>query len=392
MKLYTCSLLFTVFFPSPIHGFTAFRSRPLKPFTRSRLYTNVGSAEDPTLESSEADQETRRISSLLKFFGPYPSLALRFPALSTSAQRDRNVTGISLDFVLDTAANTNTINAQVANELQLDNVGSALPGFGASGAIDGGDTYLLGNCTLDLPNKELFMTDLTASALPVASPATAGLLGVGFLNCFEGGVKFEWGGGISGGQPMVTFYGDESDAKNQIDSMTRIPIDVIDKIFLPSVMMNINGVEIPALLDTGSPVTVLNAPAADLAGLTSITLESDNQKEDGGFNPFKKFSDNLKATQSLAQAVSTGDILVVGGSDGQQIQLRLSTDSVKISLGSEETISFPSTRVYIGDLPGLKAIEGMDESKPTPAAVLGMDVLKRLPTMFYRGVQNEVYF
>ena len=36
-------------------------------------------------------------------------------------------TSISLDFVLDTAANTNTINAMVAEELDLENSEEALP-------------------------------------------------------------------------------------------------------------------------------------------------------------------------------------------------------------------------------------------------------------------------
>ena len=36
-------------------------------------------------------------------------------------------TSISLDFVLDTAANTNTINAMVAEELDLENSEVALP-------------------------------------------------------------------------------------------------------------------------------------------------------------------------------------------------------------------------------------------------------------------------
>ena len=42
-------------------------------------------------------------------------------------------------------------------------------------------------------NEFMFMKGLTASALPVASPAAAGLLGLAFFNCFEGGVEFRWG-------------------------------------------------------------------------------------------------------------------------------------------------------------------------------------------------------
>lgn len=54
-----------------------------------------------------------------------------------------DVARVSLDFILDTAANTNTINAQVASELGLEAVGEALPGVGAGGTIGGGMTFLL---------------------------------------------------------------------------------------------------------------------------------------------------------------------------------------------------------------------------------------------------------
>merc|ERR1712127_1061633 len=67
------------------------------------------------------------------------------------------------------------------------------------------------NSDLILPEIDLFMTNLTASALPIAAPAAAGLLGVSFLNCFEGGVKFDWGGGIDARDPMLTFYGQDDD-------------------------------------------------------------------------------------------------------------------------------------------------------------------------------------
>ena len=215
-------------------------------------------------EDLDNEEESTSVTSFLKFIGPYPCLPLRFPNLATSSQRERNVTGISLDFVIDTAANTNTINGQVAQELSLESIGQALPGYGASGALPGAETYLLGDATLDMPMNDLFMTNLTASALPVSNPAAAGLLGVAFLNCFQGGVKFEWGGGIDGREPFITFYGQEEDVKDQIRSKTKVDIEVLDNILLPTVKLNVNGVSIPALIDTGSPVTVLNEAAAAL--------------------------------------------------------------------------------------------------------------------------------
>lgn len=392
LSIFTSCLL--ALLPSSTIGFTVSRLTPLKSVHSTGTRLDAESIDGLSIATDETvAQDPNKVSSLLKFIGPYPSLGLRFPDLATQSQKERNITGISLDFVIDTAANTNTINAQVATELGCESVGSALPGYSAAGALDGGDTFLLGNCTLDMPNKELFMTDLTASALPVASPATAGLLGVGFLNCFEGGVKFEWGGGVDSRQSMVTFHGEDSGIEEQLKRMTRVPIDVIDQILLPSVTMNINGAKIPALLDTGSPVTVLNSAAAELAGLTTVVLENDGiDDEKGGFNPFKKIADNFKAAQSLSQAASQGDVLVVGGSDGQRIELWRTEEKAQIFLGPDEAVSFPSTNIFVGDLPGLKALEGLNDTSSTPAAVLGMDVLKRKGVMVYRGMQNEVYF
>jgi hypothetical protein len=365
--------------------------------TRSS-FLRAESLDDLVTEPGDNElEESSRVSSYLKFIGPYPSLPLRFPNLATESQLSKNLTGISLDFIIDTAANTNTINAQVAKELKLENVGSALPGYGASGALDGGDTFLLGDCTLDMPTKDLFMTNLTASALPVPSPAAAGLLGVTFLNCFEGGVKFEWGGGIGARDPLITFYGENDGIDELTKRMTRVDIEVLDQIYLPTVKLIVNGVEIPALLDTGSPVTVLNSAAAQVARLETITLESDTESgsEKGGFsalNPFKKISDNYKAAQSLSQAAQKGDILLMMGGDGKQIQLKRTSEKAKFYLGNDESdrVSFPSSYVYVGDLPGLKAMEGLVTG--SPAAILGMDLIKKMPVMIYRGQQNELFF
>lgn len=340
-------------------------------FRPAQLFRSFSSLDD------NLDDHKRRETSFLKFIGPYPALSLRFPSLATESQRKRNITGIALDFILDTAANTNTINAQVAQELNLDVVGDALPGYGAAGSISGGQTFSLGNCTLDRLDADLFMTNLTASALPVASPAAAGLLGVAFLNCFEA-VKFQWGGGIEGTEPLVTFYGDMDDANHECQKFRKIPINVLDTILLPSVIININGVSIPALFDTGSPVTVLNAAAADAASLEVFKIQKKTEKS---LNPFRAFSDNLRETKSMADAVSRGDILVIASSDGKRIELNR-TKIRSMSLGNGE-VEFPPSDIYVGDLPGLVALNGLNPTSP-PAAILGMDVIKRLPMVIYR--------
>lgn len=339
----------------------------------------------PLLDNVEP--ETNRVSSLMKFIGPYPAISLRFPSLSTSSQRKRNITGIALDFILDTAANTNTINIEVARELNLTIVGDALPGYGAAGSISGGQTYMLGNCTIDRVNADVFMTNLTASALPVASPGAAGLLSVAFLNCFHA-VKFEWGGGIDGKSPMVTFYGDKDDANEESKKMNRVTINVLDGILLPSVTILINQVPVTALIDTCSPVTVVNAATANAAGLTTFrdSISINNAAGSKGFNPFKQFLGKQQAVKAMNDAVSSGKILIVASPGAKQIELAKTKMKPTIKMGSGDVLI--SSDVYVGDLPGLAALDGMGFNS-SPAAILGMDIIKKFPCMLYR--QDSVY-
>ena len=245
----------------PGWGLRDFSSYPLSKaiaFQPTTLSASEIPLDDTTAEATLADETERTaVRAPLKFIGPYPALALRFPDLATDSQRQRNVSGISLDFVLDTAANVNTLSAQVAKELQLDVVGHALPGVASVGAIDGGEIFLLGDAQLEGINETFtFMTNLTASALPIASPAAAGLLSLAFLQCF-GGVQFDWGNVPQQVPPSVTFY--EQVPQSVLDTMQPVSIQRIPVTQLPSVTVEINGVQMPALLDTGSPVTVLNS-------------------------------------------------------------------------------------------------------------------------------------
>lgn len=326
------------------------------------------------------DVEPTAVRAPLNFIGPYPCLSLRFPELATSSQLERNATGISLDFVLDTAANTNTVNGQVAKELGLDVVGAALPGVGAGGAISGGETFMLGNCELEgLPGEErfTFMSGLTASALPVASPAAAGLLGVYFFNAFPGGVEFSWDASDSK-SPAVTFYSDPDKMNGALEGVQKIPVDQLPGSGLPTVNLNINGVEIPALLDTGSPITVINAKAAKLANVGTVEVERLGKETK---NPFARFSQNLKT----AQAAARGDILMIAGTSGKPVELLRSDVEADLKLGS---VDICRGNVYVGDLPGLAALDGLGGSA-TPAAVLGMDILRLRPKIVYRP--NEVF-
>jgi hypothetical protein len=364
----------------------------------------IDALEEIVSALSTSEEESTAIRAPLKYLGPYPALGLRFPNLATASQRAKNVTGISLDYVLDTAANTNTINGQVAQELQLEIVGEALPGVGSSGTMAGGHTYSLGDTQLegiyqqteDGKNEPfLFMQNLTASALPVASPASAGLLSLAFLYCFEGGVEFNWGSpnsmgdGMMAEPPSVTFFSEKDALANKaIEGMSRIKIENIPVTQLPSIMLNINGVEIRALLDTGSPVTVLNSQAAAQAGIETITLPS--QSSDSK-NPFAAVANRFKEAQAISKATAEGNVLTIAGMNGP-VYLLKSTEATEISaIGDVSKVSFGKTNVYVGDIPGLAALNGIGVDAP-PAVVLGMDVLRTKPKMILRAQDNEVYF
>ena len=402
---------------------------------------NQATAEDTlsTPDDAETPNEPSAVRAPLKFIGPYPCLALRFPNLATESQISRNQTGISLDFVLDTAANINTLQGQVAQELKLDILedSPALPGVSSSGPMAGGETYILGDSELEGAqvlgqNSEdnrsdgsapfEFMQNLTAAALPVVNPGSAGLLGLAFFYCFEGGVEFQWGSQSMQPQgneqqlvdgmivdptlgdqssPSITFYGrnDDSQLQRSLAELTRVSIDPIPLTQLPSVQLKVNGVEMVALLDTGSPITVMNEQAAKAAGIQTNKerLEARSGDESGGWNPFASVLDKFKEAQATAEAASKGEILMIGGIDGKPTNLYRSNGptgpSISLVGSSGEDValgSSDSNKVYVGNIPGLSALNGIGVDSP-PAVVLGLDVLRQRPKMVFRPRENEFF-
>lgn len=338
--------------------------------------------EAPTREHGDG---TYSVRAPLKYIGPYPSLGVRFPHLATAAQVGRNESGVTLDFVLDTAANTNTINAQVAQALNLEVTGQAAPGMSSTGAIEGDlPTYYFGDMQLEGLGESVFMRNLTASALPVAGPASAGLLSLAFFQSIGGGVEFDWLGDTEAGRPpSLTFYA--TDVTNATQGRTCVPISRIPVTQLPSVELEINGHVFPALLDTGSPVTVLNAEAAKQAGISTI-LSKDAEKPR---NPL----DALQRRFQVSQAASKGQVLSMLDSQGKRINLVQSAEKWRICMpgrDGDSSVDFEEGHVYVGDLPGLAALEGLGVDAP-PAVVLGMDVLRRRSHMFFRPQVDELW-
>lgn len=255
--------------------------------------------------------------------------------------------------------------------LELVQVGSIAGGVGAGGALGGGATFMLGNCELaDTPTEErtVFMSGLTATALPVAAPAAAGLLGVAFLNSFAGGVEFVWGPS----SPQLNLYGDEAGTARLQEGLCSVAVRILPENGLPSVMLRVNDVLIPALLDTGSPITVLNAAAAKAARIE----HAPPAPEDVSANPLTMLAQAFKA----GVAATKSETLMISGANGP-VQLVRTAEGCTMRLGDAD-LGGGACRPYIGELPGLAALDRLGAAAG-PAAVLGTDVLRTRPRLWY---------
>lgn len=319
--------------------------------TTSWRGSNEEKSQDPLPSGSEDSISVVRAP--LKFIGPYPCMSLRFPHLQTNNQRRRNVSGISLDFVLDTAANINTINALVAQELNLPVIGRSLPGVGAGGPLVGSNTYLLGDAEIDIRTDDpfIFIQNLTASSLPVASPAAAGLLSMSFFDCFPGGVDFVWEQ-RDGIPPSLTFYGKLGPTEGRVC----VPIQRLPITSLPTVSVVINGQVIPALLDTGCPVTVLNTKAATMAGIQTVPIPSKPSRN-------TMFGSFLSGSQPVA---AVNDVLTIMDGNGKPVNLIKSTTNVKVQLLDDRNTNMDLGfgTLYVGNIPGLAALNGISVESP----------------------------
>jgi len=289
-------------------------------------------------------------------------------------------------FLVDTGANVNSIQADLVEKykippladsiilqgekLQSEPIGAA----GMGGSFDPGTMVILGNCSLaGMPQGQegiVFLRNLVAAALPRASPAgTAGLLGTAFLRCFTG-VEFDWYG-TDGDPPTFGFYFGNNDTAlpEQITKgMERVPLRELMGLLILTVQ--VNGEEIPVLVDTGSPITVLNQKTAKQLGIATVPVTA------------------AAAAAALPQThqQQIGDnLLKVGGIDGRAVDLQRSESaSVQIYVSG---VSLGEGPVYVGNIPAFKVLEtmiqqniipdGMSSTSEAPVAILGLDFLKR---------------
>jgi len=315
---------------------------------RSAVATEVEAPTTVWGVQTDADHEgVLVVKAPLKMLGPYPALGLRFPDLATESQRKTGKSGVSLDFVIDTAANTNTIQRPVQEALEIPKVGRF------------GSVHNMGGTQLDGVMEDLFLTDLGVSALPGGNPNAAGLLSLAFLKLFPGGVAFGW----AEKRPSLTFFAGKT--KSATDDKKMVPIQPLTMAGgLPSITLMVNGKEVKALLAAGSPITVMNEEAAKLAGVERMNL--------AGFD-----KEDMQAN---------GNIVVVQNQRGEPVDLTRSKDVVDIKAAE---VDFGKVPLYVGEIPSLAALTSEFAG---PAILLGLDVLVQRPSMLLRAQDNEVWF
>ena len=258
---------------------------------RTRLFAQsiqpTAAKDDPN--QSQAPVSVCGVAAPLLRLGPYPCLALRFPHWQPPTDSDDAVV---LRFLLDTGANINSINPQLCEKYHLERIFNSAEHVVGSAGIGGqmapGDIYLLGDCQLHgLPagqDQVTFMRNLTAASLPgppvsAVGAAVDGILGLSFLRSCRG-VALDWYGSDDNEEdvPTVQFLFTEEILQTVQANMTRVPLiqpplsssqpwDSIEGGGLLWMNVTVNGMELPALLDTGSPVSVFNEPAARATGL-----------------------------------------------------------------------------------------------------------------------------
>ena len=294
----------------------------------------------------------------LKYVGPYACLQLDFPHLA----------GTSLTFLLDTGANVNAISKDMANKLNLPVVMkkedlSILASTGAGGSFQPGDIVMLGDCHLGgMPENHpniTFMTNLTAAAidLGVASMFSNGLLGSSFFQCFPAGVEFDFHG-TDGDPPTIIFYYGQSMPEMAKNNSCCVSLEE-SWCGITTIIVNVNGINMQAIIDTGSPITILSPNAAREVGVLTAVSK-------GMPTPFN--------TRGIDNAIVNLSPSLNGASIGIG----------NISLGNIDTLC-------VGDLPGLSFASKLSK-REGPRVLLGLDALRRMYRMILRLPYKEVWF
>ena len=94
----------------------------------------------------------------------------------------------------------------------------------------------------------------------------------------------------------------------------------------------------PALVDTGSPITVLNSAAASACAISSVSTKDSTQAGPAAGLPpalktLSRVAANLKTSLEGAQAEARGDVLRMAGGDGRHATLTDSRTTTGAKIG-----------------------------------------------------------
>ena len=129
----------------------------------------------------------------------------------------------------------------------------------------------------------------------------------------------------------------------------------------------------PALVDTGSPITVLNSAAASACAISSVSTKDSTQAGPAAGLPpalktLSRVAASLKTSLEGAQAEARGDVLRMAGGDGRMMTLerkgpaRMMLESKGQAQSDEDRVpkvDLGNQMCYVGDLPGLAALHGL---------------------------------
>jgi hypothetical protein len=297
----------------------------------------------------------------LVYIGPYPCLGLKFPHLNPEHN--------SIHFVMDTGANVNSISKDLAHKLDVSIVKKKedlplLGSTGAGGSLPAGDFVMLGDCQLSgMPKDQenlTFMTNLTAAAmnLGIVEQIGGGILGTCFFYSFPAGVEFDWYG-TDGDPPTFIFYYGTCLPEEAKKNAKCVSLEKDSFFGIPTIIVSINGVEFRAIIDTGSPITIISPSAAKEAKIERRSSDGET-------------------------------VLKIKGIDDGIMGLSQAQDNVSIQIGNDVTLQNMTT-IFVGELPGLSSA-GAFSSSPYPQLLLGLDALRHTYRTIFRLAENEIWF
>lgn len=366
----------------------------------SLIYTSVPGKGASALPKGSSLVTGALVDETIDLIGStYVAITVGLPDRSTRAQRERGVKGVELDWCIDTACSTNFILPQVAYGLDVEIVGAAPSGYGATGAVSSGQEMLLGTAKLgsDGPDGSgtAAITGLSAAIVQVPAPGTAGILGRSFLNCF-GAVEFDWKPRTNAGS--MCLYQEYAPFDDETDDETVVPLNEL-ACGLLAVDVDLNGVRMPALVDTGAPRTIVNRAAARAAGIATVGDEENasgstpaKKPSTGGFkNPFAAIQDAI--SRGREQALGSSGAVTVMGAGGRPERLDKASRSRDVSMrvsASGGSVCLSSPQILVGDLEAFRVGLGLrGDSAPgagdgQPGIVLGLDALMSVPKVAMR--------